>query len=138
MAIQQIMISLKAAVTNLITNGTFTGAGAGWTFDTGGNFTGDIANFTSVADQKLTHTPAITFTSGVSYLISWDVANWTTGAAYPQLTTSGGAPAVSGTLMNGNGAHSETLVSNGNNSFRFVASSGSTNMSIDNVSIVAL
>ena len=136
MAIQQLFIAFKAAISTILTNGSFSGGGTGWTFDTGGNFTNDMANFTNAADQKLTHTPTITLVNNVAYNVTWTISNWVSGAALPQFTTNGTAPAVSGVLSNTNGVKSQTLVSNGNNSFRFIASSGGANMSIDDVSIV--
>ncbi len=127
-----------AANASLLTNGTLDGGGASWTIDGAGTFTGDKANFTSFADQKLAHTPAITLTNGVSYVVTWTISNWPTGAAYPQFHTGGGPPAVNGTLTNGNGVKTETIVANGNAHFRFIASSGGTDMSIDDVSVVPL
>lgn len=136
--IKALLGMLAAAATapaNLLTNGDFQAGNFKWaTSSPGTTFSAGKAHLDG-AEQKLSYDDVLALGNGLSFTVTYTVSEYVSGSITPQFTFNDGGPAVNGVARNANGTYSETMVSNGNNRFRFIGSVAVANISIDDVSL---
>ena len=116
----------------LISNGTFTGGGAGWTPGAGVAFGGDKANFTAVAVGVGVTQVNATIKAGKTYRVAYDVSAYAAGSCRAVIV---GAPSTNGISRSANGTYTQDIVALADaTSFGILAVTGAFTGSIDNVS----
>ena len=112
----------------LVTNGDFA-TDSGWTKGTGWSISGGTANALSVGSgQSLSQGTSIV--ASKIYRVDYTVSNFVEGGVYVRVGNSG-----TGTIRQENGTYTEYITQSGNTTIYFTAYSGSTTLSIDNVSV---
>jgi len=114
--------------TERVINGDFTSS-EGWTFETGWSY--DDVNHE--ADKSETGTGAlkqsISITSGEQYVLRFTVKNYSSGGVTPYI---GG---TAGTAVNANGSYTQVITAGSTGELKFVPTTGTTVLSIDDVSV---
>ncbi len=96
------VVSRATIGTDLVTNGSFTGSGAGWTFDPV-DWTYNANAMDKDADGVGTLSQTLAHTIGKKYLLTFTISNWTVGTVAP---TFGG---VAGTAVGANGTYYQVI-----------------------------
>ena len=111
-----------------VTNGDFA-TDTDWTKVTGWSISGGTANALSVGSgQSLSQGTSIV--ASKIYRVDYTVSNFVEGGVYVRVGNSG-----TGTIRQENGTYTEYITQSGNTTIYFTAYSGSTTLSIDNVSV---
>ncbi len=113
-----------------VVNGSFA-TDTNWTKGTGWTISGGVADVdgTQVADSDLEQVLSPTLADGVSYLVEFDVLNYTAGNLTPVL---GG---TSGTTVSANGSYSEYIIAGSTDEKIIFRADLDGDMQIDNVSV---
>ncbi len=113
-----------------VLNGTFD-TDTNWTKGTGWTISGGVADVdgTQVADSDLEQVLSPTLADGISYLVEFDVLNYTAGNLTPIL---GG---TSGTTVSANGSYSEYILAGSTDEKIIFRADLNGDMQIDNVSV---
>ena len=111
-----------------VTNGDFA-TDSGWTKGAGWSISGGTANALSVGSgQSLSQGTSIV--ASKIYRVDYTVSNFVEGGVYVRVGNSG-----TGTIRQENGTYTEYITQSGNTTIYFTAYSGSTTLSIDNISV---
>jgi len=117
----------------LVTNGDFASDTA-WTKGTGWTIAAGVATKAAGTPSELTQ--AVSFVTGKTYAITYTVTSFTAGQIQIRLSASGGVPFGLGTVRAATGTFTEYFTAeSGQNQLEFVTT-GTSDLSIDNVSIV--
>jgi hypothetical protein len=112
----------------LVTNGGFD-TDSDWSKGTGWSISGGTANALSVGSAvSITQNGVVEI--GKKYKITYTISNYVEGGVYFRAGSS-----ANGAIRQENGTFTEIITQSGNTTFYFTAYSGSTTLSIDNVSV---
>ena len=122
--------------TELITNGTFTGSGTGWSFDSGWAYSSNTATATSPAGNASVNQSSI-LVAGKRYRLTYDYSRSSGTAVIPSEHT-GSYVAIETNSSAGSGTSTVEWTSASTNGALYFRVSGSWSGTIDNVSLVQI